>query len=232
MNDATNRDPIIATVKENVSLSVFDAASGEIVAAIPVHMKDISKPHEIAVTRDGTLAFVSLYGDKDYGSNTPDNRLGIVDLRDFSFAGHMDLGLYKGPHAMMTDRDGKIWVTVDPNRCVLIIARTAGRSNGPSMSRCRAISSPRPQTAKRSISPPKNIPSSSWMSPPNRLPVGFRSQSVGKRSGYLRMAQSFMSGICTGLCFMSSIGTAVNYWKRFRLPACRAGRSTAPTGNL
>jgi len=22
---------------------------------------------------------------------------------------------------MMTDRDGKIWVTVDPNRCVLII---------------------------------------------------------------------------------------------------------------
>jgi DNA-binding beta-propeller fold protein YncE len=118
---ATNRDLIIATVKENVSLSVFDAASREIVAAIPVGTKDIAKPHEIAVTRDRTFAFVSLYGDKDYGANTPDNRLGILDLRDFNFAGHMDLGLYKGPHAMMTDRDGKIWVTVDPNRCVLII---------------------------------------------------------------------------------------------------------------
>ena len=59
---ATNRDLIIATVKENVSLSVFDAASGEIVAAIPVGTKDIAKPHEIAVTRDGTFAFVSLYG--------------------------------------------------------------------------------------------------------------------------------------------------------------------------
>ena len=117
----TNRELIIATVKENVSLSVFDAASGEIVAAIPVGTKDISKPHEIAVTQDGRFAFVSLYGDKDYGPNTPDNRLGIVDLRDFSFAGHMDLGLYRGPHAMMTDRDGKIWVTIDPNRCVLII---------------------------------------------------------------------------------------------------------------
>ena len=54
----TNRDLIIATVKENVSLSVFDAASGEIVTAIPVGTKDISKPHEIAVTRDGTFAFV------------------------------------------------------------------------------------------------------------------------------------------------------------------------------
>lgn len=118
---SSNRELILATVKENVSLSVFDPSTGEIVAAVPVGTKDISKPHEIAVTRDGVLAFVSLYGDKDYGPNTPDNRLGVVDLRDFSFAGHVDLTLYAGPHALMTDRDGKIWVTVDPNRCVLII---------------------------------------------------------------------------------------------------------------
>lgn len=117
----TNRELIIATVKENVSLTAFDATTGEIVAAVPVGTKDVSKPHEIAVTRDGTQAFVSLYGDKDYGPNTPDNRLGVVDLRDFSFAGHVDLTLYAGPHGLMTDRDGKIWVTVDPNRCVLII---------------------------------------------------------------------------------------------------------------
>ena len=116
-----NRELIIATVKENVSLSVFDAVTGEIVAAVPVGTKDISKPHEIAVTADTHFAFVSLYGDKDYGPNTPDNRLGIVDLQDYSFAGHIDLGLYKGPHALMTDRDGKIWVTVDHNRCVLVI---------------------------------------------------------------------------------------------------------------
>ena len=116
-----NRELILGTVKENVSLSVFDPATGEIVAAVPVGTKDVAKPHEIAITQDGSHAFVSLYGDKDYGPNTPDNRLGVVDLRDFSFAGHVDLTLYAGPHAMMTDRDGKIWVTVDPNRCVLII---------------------------------------------------------------------------------------------------------------
>jgi len=116
-----SRDIIIATVKENVSLSAFDAETGEVLAAVPVGTKDIAKPHEITVTNDGRYAFVSLYGDKDYGPNTPDNRLGIVDLSDFSFAGHMDLGLYKGPHALMTDRDGMIWATVDPNRCVLVI---------------------------------------------------------------------------------------------------------------
>lgn len=117
----TNRDLVIATVKENVSLSAFDVATGEIVATVPVGTKDVAKPHEIAVTADGNHAFVSLYGDKDYGPNTPDNRLGVVDLRDFTFAGHIDLGLYKGPHALMTDWDGKIWVTVDHNRCVLVI---------------------------------------------------------------------------------------------------------------
>ncbi|MGB0630114.1 MAG: cytochrome D1 domain-containing protein [Alphaproteobacteria bacterium] len=116
-----NRELIIATVKENVSLSAIDAESGEIVAAVTVGTKDIAKPHEIAVTKDGRHAYVSLYGDKDYGPNTPDNRLGIVDLSDFSFAGHLDLGLYKGPHALMTDHDGLVWVTVDPNRCVLVI---------------------------------------------------------------------------------------------------------------
>jgi len=117
----SNLELILGTVKENVSLSAFDPATGEIVAAVPVGTKDVAKPHEIAITLDGSHAFVSLYGDKDYGPNTPDNRLGVVDLRDFSFAGHVDLTLYAGPHALMTDRDGKIWVTVDPNRCVLII---------------------------------------------------------------------------------------------------------------
>ena len=116
-----NRELIIATVKENVSLSAFDASTGKRIAVVSVGEKNVSKPHEIAVSKDGTRAFVSLYGDKDYGSNTPDNRLGVVDLREMKLLGHIDLGLYSGPHAMMTDADGKLWVSVDPNRCVLII---------------------------------------------------------------------------------------------------------------
>ncbi len=117
----SNRETVIATVKENVSLSAFDADTGEILGAVPVGVKDVAKPHEIAVTRDGKTAFVSLYGDRDYGPNKPDSRLGVVDLEAMEFIGHLDLGLYKGPHAMTTDRDGKLWVTVDHNRCVLVI---------------------------------------------------------------------------------------------------------------
>lgn len=116
-----DRELIIATVKENVSLSVFDAASGARVAAIHVGEKDVAKPHEIALSRDGTRAFVSIYGDRDYGQNTPDNRIAVVDLEGMSFLRHIDLGLYRGPHAMLTDRDGKIWATVEENRCIVVI---------------------------------------------------------------------------------------------------------------
>ncbi|MYH60141.1 MAG: YncE family protein [Boseongicola sp. SB0675_bin_26] len=112
---------ILATVKGNVSLSAFDAISGERLASVPVGTAGVSKPHEIAITSDGSHAFVSLYGDKDYGPNAPDNRLAVVDLTRMKLVGHVDLGLYSGPHALMTDPDGMIWVTVDANRCVLVL---------------------------------------------------------------------------------------------------------------
>ena len=111
----------MATVKGNVSLSSFDVATGARTGCVVVGKKDISKPHELTLTKEKTQAFVSLYGDKDYGPNTPDNRLAVVDVKEMKLLGHVDLGFYLGPHALMTDRDGMIWVTVDGSRCVLVI---------------------------------------------------------------------------------------------------------------
>ena len=89
---AQARERILATVKSNVSLSAFDATSGDRLACVPVGTARISKPHEIAITNDGNHAFVSLYGDKDYGPNAPDNRLAVVDLVRMKLVGHVDLG--------------------------------------------------------------------------------------------------------------------------------------------
>ncbi len=112
---------ILMTVKENVSLSAFDAATGERTAVVEVGTRDTAKPHELAISADGARAFVSLYGSADYGPNIPDNRIAVVDLADMSLAGHIDLNLYKGPHALWTGPDGRLWATVDPNRCLLVI---------------------------------------------------------------------------------------------------------------
>jgi DNA-binding beta-propeller fold protein YncE len=112
---------ILLTVKENVSLTALNAETGETVACVEVGTRQTSKPHEITLSKDGTKAFVSLYGSADYGPNVPDNRVAVVDLPSMTLAGYIDLKLYKGPHALVTDTDGKIWVTVDGSRCVLVI---------------------------------------------------------------------------------------------------------------
>jgi DNA-binding beta-propeller fold protein YncE len=123
MNENTTSQDrlILLTVKENVSLTALNAETGDIVACVEVGTRETSKPHEITLSKDGTRAFVSLYGSSDYGPNIPDNRIGVVDLTTMTLAGHIDLDLYKGPHALVTGADGKIWVTVDGSRCVLVI---------------------------------------------------------------------------------------------------------------
>ncbi len=116
MPDTNRRAMILATVKENVSLTALDGDTGEIVAAVEVGERGIAKPHELTLSADGSRAFVSLYGDADYGPNVPANKIAVVDLTEMALLGHIDLNLYKGPHALVTGADGKIWATVDPNR--------------------------------------------------------------------------------------------------------------------
>ena len=93
---------ILSTVKENVSLTAVDAATGEIAHVVEVGTIGTGKPHEITLSSDGGYAFVSLYGSADYGPNVPDNRIAVVDLASMQLAGHIDLNLYKGPHALVT----------------------------------------------------------------------------------------------------------------------------------
>lgn len=118
---SVDRRLILLTVKENVSLTALDAETGDTVACVEVGTLNTGKPHELAVSRDGRRGFVSLYGSADYGPNVPDNRIAVVDLTDMTLAGHIDLNLYKGPHALVVDQQGKLWATVDHSRCVLVI---------------------------------------------------------------------------------------------------------------
>ncbi|MBS27958.1 MAG: hypothetical protein CL566_03405 [Alphaproteobacteria bacterium] len=112
---------MLLTVKENVSLTALDAETGDTVACVEVGTRDTAKPHELALSHDGTRAFVSIYGSADYGPNVPDNRIAVVNLTSMTLEGHIDLNLYKGPHALIMDDDGKLWATVDHSRCLLVI---------------------------------------------------------------------------------------------------------------
>ena len=112
---------LLCTVKGSVSLATIDPTAGRIVERVTVGEPDIAKPHEIALSKDGTRAFVSIYGTADYGRNVSDNRIAVVDLAGNRLISHIDLGLYRAPHGLTRDASGQIWVTVEESQCVLAI---------------------------------------------------------------------------------------------------------------
>ena len=112
---------LVVTVKENASLSVIDPNTSEILSAVIVGIPGKEVPHEFALTTDNSTALVTLYGDADYGRNSPGHRVAVVDLREMSCTHHIDLGLYRAPHSIVRDAAGLFWVSVEENNCLVAI---------------------------------------------------------------------------------------------------------------
>lgn len=108
---------LLATVKGITSLVAFDLATGEVIGSA----KTGAKPHEIALSKDNKTAFVSIYGDADYGRNRSNNEIGVIDLVSMTETARIDLDLYRAPHGMITDAAGNIWVTVEESQSVIVI---------------------------------------------------------------------------------------------------------------
>lgn len=114
-------EKLLVSVKENASLSVIEPDTGKILSAVTVGVPGTEMPHEFALTADGSTALITLYGDADYGRNTPGNRIAVVNLRSMTCTHHIDLGLYRGPHSIVRDAAGLFWVTAEENACLIAI---------------------------------------------------------------------------------------------------------------
>jgi len=117
MATTNGKDTLLVTVKGNTSLTAFDLATG---AKLGVATTG-TKPHEITLSKDQKTAFISIYGTADYGRNQPNNEIGVIDLDTMTERHRINLDLYRGPHGLITDHDGNIWVTVEENQSVLVI---------------------------------------------------------------------------------------------------------------
>lgn len=111
---------LLMTVKGNQTVAFFDEATGERVAS-PVVGTPTAKPHEIVLSADGRRAFVTLYGDGAYAQNNPNNQIAVVDVASMSLERVIGTDLYRGPHGLARDFQGRIWVTVECNDCILVI---------------------------------------------------------------------------------------------------------------
>ncbi|MCL5289134.1 MAG: beta-propeller fold lactonase family protein [Acidobacteria bacterium] len=90
-------------------------------------------PHEVAVSSDGRMAYVSNYG--SYGvfrpgeqRQEPGESITVLDLKARTVAATWTLGEFKRPHGIVVSRDGKrLWVTVEANQTVLEIDTASGK---------------------------------------------------------------------------------------------------------
>jgi DNA-binding beta-propeller fold protein YncE len=78
---------------------------------------------ELAISHDHRRAYVPLYGEGIYGNNKkPNTKVLVLDLETQAIADIIDLGPENvAPHGMVATADGKLWLTCDiPRRLILL----------------------------------------------------------------------------------------------------------------
>jgi len=79
-------------------------------------------PHDLAVTSDHKTAYVPIYGDGVYGRNpNPGHTIAVIDLVTRKLTDTIDISPYIAPHGIQIDAAGRIYVTCDLSRKLLVI---------------------------------------------------------------------------------------------------------------
>lgn len=84
------------------------------------------KPHEVVLSPDGRLAYVTNYGVDRYDESVPGGTtISIVDTRQRAVVGEIPLGEHRRPHGIARGRSGRLYITTDYPAALLVIDPTA-----------------------------------------------------------------------------------------------------------
>ncbi|MBV8086505.1 MAG: YncE family protein [Chloroflexi bacterium] len=117
-NNPTGKRGLIAVDKLGWKVLFLDPANHAVLASLDMP----ARPHEVAVSPDHRLAYVSIYGNGVYGNNSePGRLLCIVDMETRQRAGEIELDPYRAPHGLMWGADGKLYVSCDASGVVAVV---------------------------------------------------------------------------------------------------------------
>jgi len=100
-------------------VSFYDVTTGREQQSVPIG----HRPHEMALSKDGALAFVTLYGTDFYYDDAEGGRaVAILDVVTRRKLGEIDVGEYRRPHGIeVGHRTGRLYVTCDRPAALLIL---------------------------------------------------------------------------------------------------------------
>jgi YVTN family beta-propeller protein len=105
------------------SVGIYSLTDGSLISRIEVG----KMPHEVVVSADGTLAYVTEYGVNRYTEDSlGGNAVAVINLKTLSKTGVIDLGRFRRPHGIEIDRQGTLYVTVDFPPALLLIDPISG----------------------------------------------------------------------------------------------------------
>jgi YVTN family beta-propeller protein len=114
----SDQGTLLVLNKSESTLAIIDAATLKVIARVPTG----EAPHEVTVSADGRLAFVSNYGTAE----RPGNSLSVIDLTARKELRRVDLGMLLRPHGI-TESNGKVYFTIEGSRAVARYDAVAGR---------------------------------------------------------------------------------------------------------
>ncbi|MEC9374641.1 MAG: cytochrome D1 domain-containing protein [Planctomycetota bacterium] len=109
---AAMADALVVLNKSEANVSIIDPASRETVATVAVGVG----PHEAATAADGRTVVVCNYGDQ-----TPGSTLTVIDAKAGKALRTFDLDGHQRPHGIQFLPDGRIVVTAESQRKLLIV---------------------------------------------------------------------------------------------------------------
>jgi len=121
-------DLLVVLNKSDHEAALVDPASLRTIAKLPTGQG----PHEVAVSPDGHLAYVSNYGmfgvfREGERRDHPGNTISVLDLRRRVVRDTFELGNYTRPHGIWVSRDGRRVSNARSNAVTVFDAKTRGR---------------------------------------------------------------------------------------------------------
>jgi len=118
LNNPTGSHGLVLIDKRGAHVRFVDPSSYKELSNLEIG----DAPHDLAISPDHKTVYIPIYGDGVYGKNPhPGHTIAVIDLDTRQVTATIDVSPYIAPHGIQVDSRGKLYVSCDLSRKLLVI---------------------------------------------------------------------------------------------------------------